>query len=128
MSACGSYQPVIDFSLDGIQECKSSSLSADIYSISFKGCKTVYPIKIIRTFNKFKVDEKKILKEVIADFNLNILRINCCVCDNPKRSFIRYALSHGASFAYEYCESKAEYIVSSAMHKKRTSCLAILHI
>lgn len=124
MKVCGSYEPVIDLSLDGIQECKSSSLSADIYSVSFKNCKTVYPIKIIRSFNKFKPDEQEILKSVLKDINSNVLKIRTCVCDNPKRSFIRSALSHGASFAYEYCESRAEYIVSTALDNKRRGQLA----
>ena len=37
---------------------------------------------------------------------------------------MRYALSHGASFACEYCESKAKYIVTSALDKKKAGKLA----
>lgn len=107
---CPQFRSVLDLSLDGIQESKSSSLSADVYSVSFKGCRMVYPIKIIRTFNKYKIDEQAEFQKVINDINENNLTTETAVGDNLKRSFMRCALCSGASFACEYCESKAHYI------------------
>ena len=107
---CPSFQPVVDLSIDGVQECKSSSLSSDVYSVSFHGCKTVYPVKIIRPINKYKVDDQLHLEIFVKDILDNSLRISCAVFDNPKRSTARCALCFSASFACEYCESRAEYI------------------
>ena len=111
-ATCPNYQPLVDLSLDGVQESKSSSLSADIYTVSFHGCKTVYPLRIIRPINKYKVNQEMYLRYIISDINLNNVTIKTAVMDNPKRAFVRFALSHGASYACEYCESKAEYVVT----------------
>lgn len=98
-------------SLDGIQESKSSSLSADVYSISFKNCRTVYPIRIIRCINKFKVDEQEQLRYVLDDIKDNECILENAIGDNPKRSgCFRCALSSSASYACEYCVSKAVYM------------------
>ena len=116
---CRSSQrvPVLDMSIDGVQECKSSSLSADIYSVSFKNCRTVYPIRIIRPINKYKIDDQYHLKEVIDDLNHNLCQLRNAIFDNPKRACARCGLIHSASFAYEYCESKAEYICEDNTNK-----------
>lgn len=107
---CKCFNTTLDLSLDGVQESKSSSLSADVFSVSFKNCRTVYPVRIIRPINKFKVDEQVQIKAVVDDINNNNCCIHCAVFDNPKRSDVRCALSHGASYACEYCEAKAQYI------------------
>lgn len=107
---CPNFHPNLDLSLDGIQECKSSALSADIYTVSFKGCSTVYPIRIIRPINKFKVNDKENLRKVLEDINMNECFLKTLIADNPKRAFLRCALSHSSSYACEYCEGKAVYI------------------
>ena len=108
--SCPNYEPVLDLSLDGIQESKSSALSVDVYTVSFKNCKTVYPIRIIRPINKYKFNEQIQLKTVVADINQNHCKIKNAIMDNPKRSMARCALCSGASYACEYCESRAEYV------------------
>lgn len=118
--SCENFDERLDLSLAGVQECKSSSLSADVYSVSFKKCNTVYPIRIIRPFNKFKVNEQNQIKIVLEDINQNECILKNAVGDNPKRSGFRCALGHGSSFACEYCESKAVYItVTDRTGKKR---------
>ena len=109
-SSCKNYSPCLDFSLDGIQESKSSGLSVDIYSVSFKGCRTVYPIRIIKAYNKFKVNEQENIKEVINDINCSKCKLMTCVCDNPKRSNLKCTKCHSAYFACEYCMAKAVLI------------------
>ena len=107
---CPHFDPILDLSLDGVQESKSSSSSVDIYTVSFNNCQNVYPVKIIKTMNKFKIDEQLELKKVISDINENQCIIRTCICDNPKRSFLKCVLCHSSSFACEYCISKAHYI------------------
>lgn len=105
--ACPRFHPSVVFSFDGIQESKSSGLSADVYTISFHQCRTVYPVKIIRQFNKFRVDDQDHIKEVIDDINCSGCKILKCICDNPKRSILKCSLCHSSYYACEYCESKA---------------------
>ena len=121
---CPSFQPIVDMSLDGIQESKSSSLSVDVYTISFHGCRTVYPLKIIRPINKYKVDDQLHLANVVNDIINNNCRINSAVFDNPKRSMARCALCFSASFACEYCESRAIYIKHDDSDNKSKGHLA----
>ena len=109
--ACSEFHPILDLSVDGIQECKSSSLSADVYSVSFHGCRTVYPVMIIRPINKYKLNQQPYLKRVINDINDNDCLLHRAIGDNPKRSFFRCALGCGSYFGCEYCEVRAEYIV-----------------
>ena len=110
MMRCKNFNATLDLSLDGVQESKSSSMSADVYSVSFKNCRTVYPIRIIRCFNKFKIDEQFHFKLVLDDIKRNGLKLNGGIFDNPKRAFVRCAKNHAGYYACEYCESKAHYI------------------
>ena len=103
---CKNFHSSLDFSLDGIQECKSSSLSADVYTVSFSHCRSVYPIRIVRPINKFKMNDQEQLGSVINDINQCDCIIKNAIGDNPKRSCFRCGLSHAATFACEYCEGK----------------------
>ena len=119
-AACPNFHQVLDLSMDGIQECKSSALSADVYSVSFKGCRTVYPVKIVRPINKFKINDQEQIREVVDDINNNNCTVNTVIADNLKRSVIRCALSFGASYPCEYCEEKAIYIYNTDSAGKKT--------
>ena len=118
-NTCPNFNPSLKLSLDGIQESKSSSISADVYSVSFKGCRTVYPIRIIRPINKYKVDEQENIGRVISDINENDCHLYVCVCDNPKRSNMRCALCSSATYACEYCESRAVYVYKENSNKSK---------
>ena len=107
----------MDLSLDGIQECKSSSLSAEVYTVSFHQCRTVYPIRIIRPIHKFKIDEQKQIKIVLDDINNSECTLDTAVGDNPKRSTLHCALGSPSSNACEYCEVKAVYITDKDKKK-----------
>ena len=94
-------------SLDGILEAKSSSNSLDTYSLKFKGCRNIYPFKIIRPCEKFKYDEQIELRDVLRDIEENGVIIDCAVCDNPKRCTLNCKKIHSAKNACEYCENCA---------------------
>lgn len=97
----------IQLSLDGVQESKSSSQSVDIFSVSFKNCHKVYPLRIIRPINKYKYDEQAQIKNVILDISACTCIISETILDNPKRATMRCALGHAATYACEYCEAQA---------------------
>lgn len=111
MNQCPKKTNVIQLSLDGVQESRSTSVSNDVYSISFDNCKSVFPVRIIRPINRHKYNEKFHLNEVLSDIYENNLKISDIIGDKPKRSFFRCAKGHNSTNACEYCESPA-------VHKK----------
>ena len=108
---------MIQLSLDGILESKSSFTSLDVYSVAFNHCRSIYPIRIIRPCQRFKYDEQIQLEKVLADINENNLVIDCAVLDNLKRAIVRCAKNHAGKFACEYCYNAAVFHVDL---KKKT--------
>ena len=90
-------------SLDGVSESKSTSISLDVYSIQFDGCREIYPLKIVRALNKCHVNNEDQLSLVMSDVLANNLLLLAMIADNPKRAFLRKSLQHSAKFACEYC-------------------------
>ena len=113
------HPPIIQLSLDGIQESKSSSNTLDCYCVKFNHCQNIYPIRIIKPCEKFKYDEKQELKNVLDDLNANGVTIDCAVLDQPKRSFARCAKCFSAKYACEYCESCAVTYIDSSNKKAK---------
>ena len=93
----------IQLSLDGVSESKSTNTSLDVYSVKFEGCRDVYPLKIIRPLNKYPIDSKKQLAEVLQAILRENIILKSIVADNPKRSFLRDSLQHSGKFGCEYC-------------------------
>ena len=110
LNQCPNFSNEVNLSLDGVQESKSSTVSTDVYSCTFKNCKTVFPLRLIRPINRYKYDGQYHLKEVLQDLMANATRLHNMICDNPKRCFLRHALGHMAMFGCEYCESPAVHV------------------
>lgn len=110
MNKCPNKSKVVQLSLDGVQESRSSTVSMDVYSIKQVNCKCVFPIRLIRTFNRYKMDERNQFKKVLDDLNNNSFHVKDVVGDNPKRSFMRCAKCFSATYGCEYCESCAVQI------------------
>ena len=115
------YPPIIQLSLDGVQESKSSTASLDTYSVKFEGCRNIYPIRLIRPCDKFKYDEQEQLQKVLQDINENDLIIDCAVLDNLKRSTARCAKNHSARHPCEYCNNGA--VTHSVSNQKLVSII-----
>lgn len=115
--------PEVKLSLDGVQECRSNSVSMDVYSVKMENCRNIYPLKIIRPINKHRIPYKPHFKKVLDDLNECQCVLNAFIGDNPKRSVIREALNHASRFACEYCIAKAaqytERNVKLAEEKKK---------
>ena len=106
---------IIQLSLDGVQESRSSHNSLDVYSITFNNCRNIYPIRIIKPCQKYKYDEQFELKQVLDDLNSNNITIDCGVFDAIKRSTVLCIKGHSARFPCQYCESCA---VPCSIHTK----------
>ena len=113
------HPPIVQLSLDGILESKSSFNTLDCYSVKFNHCRNIYPIRMIKPCEKYKYDENKELKNVLDDINANGITIDCAVFDQPKRSFARCAKCFSAKYPCEYCESCAVTYIDTSSKKTK---------
>ena len=107
-SKCPNPQKNLQLSCDGVAECRSNSVTLDVYSVRAVNCRQIYPVKIIRPLNRYKIDHKEHLREILNDF---VRKNSCClkhyIGDNPKRAIAKDCLNHASLFACEYCFSCA---------------------
>ena len=103
---CPKFDKNMVISVDGVSEAKSNSVSIDVYSSKFRGCRYVYPHRIVRPLKKGYVDNKEQLRKFIQDIDENSAHIDNLVADNPKRSDCKDCLCHSAMFPCEYCFAK----------------------
>ena len=98
-------------SCDGVKECRSNSVSLDVYTSRFRNCSVVYPHRIVRPLAKYKgIDNQKQLKLFIKNILENGLDIDEFLGDNPKRAHARNCLCHSSKFPCEYCVAKGVLI------------------
>ena len=109
---CHPFQPFqnahLQFSLDGVQESKSSGVSIDAFTLKFNECRNIYPIRCVKPYNRIKYDEQESLAIVLNDIINSNCVIDNAICDNPKRAILRNALCHSSLYACEYCEASAQ--------------------
>ena len=110
--------PIIQLSLDGVHESKSSTNCIDVFSLKFNNCRNIYPIGLIRPCEKFKYDEQSQIERVLSDINDNDVTIDCVVLDKPKRSTALCCKGASAKYPCEYCEGCAVHIAISAKSSK----------
>lgn len=108
----------VNFSCDGVADSKSSTVSMDIFSISFPECSRVYPLTTIRPSKKNAVDFQSELRIVLEDLKQQYIKILNALADNPMRSNLRNCKNHSAYFSCEYCRSSAEYYQDPILKEK----------
>lgn len=91
----------------------------DIYSIKFKGCRYIYPIKIVRPIDRYKYCEKEEIRSVVSNLNERQIILEACIFDNPKRSVAKDTKSHSSTHPCEYCECGAVTYKDNTMSKKK---------
>lgn len=100
----------VQVSIDGVAECRSNTVSLDVYSIRFAKCRNVYPIMIIRPLGKYCVDNQAYLDTFLTDICSNGCIIDAFVGDNLKRAIARYCKTHSSYFPCEYCTSQGQIL------------------
>ena len=108
----------VNLSCDGVADSKSSTVSMDVFSISFPECSRVYPISIIRPTKKSYVDFKSEIRIVLEDLKQERVKILNFLGDNPMRALMRDCKNHSGYFSCEYCRSSAEYYQDPKMKKQ----------
>ena len=120
---CNTNCSSVQLSCDGVSETKSTSTSLDVYSIKFNGCRSIYPVTILKPICKNEINTNTILQSIINDIHHCSLTLDKFIGDNPKRALARNCLSHSSSYACEYCCARAALFrpqgyVSAASRKK----------
>ena len=106
-------------SCDGVSESLSTSVSLDVYSVKFEGCKTIYPLRIIKPFNKYSIDDNEQLRLVLNDLHDNNCEITQYIADNPKRSNARQCLCFSSWHPCEYCFAKGTKLETNSLETKK---------
>ena len=104
-----SNQISINLSCDGVADSKSSSVSMDVFSLSFPECRNIYPIMTIRPQVKGTFSFQDEFSLVLDDLKMNKVKINNILADNPMRALMRCAKNHSSYYSCEYCRAAAEY-------------------
>lgn len=99
---CPNPVPRLQLSCDGVAECRSNSVSLDVYSCKTINCRQIYPKRIIRPINRHRIDHDRNLRDVLDDLTRNSCTVNQFVGDNPKRATAKGVLNHSSSFPCEY--------------------------
>ena len=115
----------MQISCDAISESKSTSISIDVYSLRFKNCKVVYPLRLVRPVKKKSIDNKKQFKLFINDIlSCEGSRITEYCADNLKRATGRDCLNHASTYPCEYCFNKGVRSQSKNFSSKTKTLLA----
>ena len=116
---CPNFNSSVHVSLDGVSECKSNINSFEVYSLRFTGCRTIYPIQIVRPIGKHRIDHQYYLDLFLTDICMNCLIIKAFLGDKPKRSTAKFTKDSGAYYPCEYCESKGQLFNAQDDYTKR---------
>ena len=113
-SRCSRHQQdlknmTVDLSCDGVADSKSSSVTMDMYTLSFPECRTVYPLAAIRPDDKSSIHFQDELSIVLDDLKSNNIKIRNVLADNPMRALMRNCKNHAGYFSCEYCRASATY-------------------
>ena len=93
-------------SCDGVSECRSNSVSIDVYSTRMIGCKQVYPHLLVRPLSKTYKDETDHLRMLLDDIKENPFNVKHFVADNLKHAVAKNVLNHASLYPCEYCFQK----------------------
>ena len=99
-------RPKLQLSCDGVAECKSNSVTMDVYSVKTTVCQVPYAVKILRPCSKYKiVDQGVHFSDVLQDVQTQGDIVHY-IADNPKRAIARDSLQHISNYPCEYCFAK----------------------
>ena len=109
-------------SLDGVAECRSTSVSLDVFSTKMKNCRLIYPHRIVRPLGKYRgLNSQDQLKKFLDNVQSSQKSIRNFVGDKQKRSIANNALGHASWHACEYCFARGVPLsVTTAKNKKTT--------
>ncbi len=95
---------IVDMSLDGVPESKSSGLSIDVLSIRFHGCDNIYTVGIMQPAKKgIKGKDEILLRpflEELAEAGIHVRRV---IADAPKRAVLQGMKTHASTYGCHYC-------------------------
>lgn len=101
---------------DDVPESNSTKVSFQVVSLRFKGCRNIYPIRLVRPVGS-KPSLEEVYREIITELNDLDMRVDSIVADAPKRAKLRRTKQFNARYGkYIYI-----YIVNA-------HCMMLVHI
>ncbi len=98
---------IIDVSVDGVPESRSSGLSIDVLCVRFTDCRNLYCVAILQPWQKkLAGKDALILEPFLRDLPQSGLRVRRILADAPKRAPLQGLKSHAATSACPYCAAK----------------------
>ena len=104
----------IVLSYDGVPESKTSGVnsSLSIVCLRFHGCRTIYPIVLIKVTDKtYKSTASEVFQPVISEVNQLGLTVECLVADAPARAFARCQKTHAGFLSCDLCLAHGSKLV-----------------
>ena len=117
--SAATHKKEVQLSCDGVQESLSTTVTLDVYSIKFDGCKKIYPLRVIKPLRKVTIDPIQQLKSVVDDIYMNKYKISQFIGDQPKRSNARQCLCFSSWYPCEFCFAKGTKIITNSAEKKK---------
>ncbi len=115
---------IIDVSVDGVPESRSSGLSIDVLCIRFADCRNVYAVAILQPWKKrMSGKDAAILAPFLGDLPASGLKVRRIIADAPKRAPMQGLKSHAAKSGCPYCKAhkiNGQYPSSTMDHPLRT--------
>ena len=109
-------------SLDGVAECRSTSVSLDVFSTKIKNCRLVYPHMIVRPLGKYRgLDNQELLKWFVDDVKSTHKSICNFVGDNQKRAIANNSLGHSSWHPCKYCFTRGVGFTTTNAQNKQTT-------
>ena len=114
---CPRHNKDVSVSVDGVSESLSTSVSLDVITTKFNDCREIYPIRILRPTNGYKISNSDQLKITLDDLVANNCIMKKFVADKLKRSDIKCTKGHSAYYPCEYCTGKGTKILTSKVQE-----------
>ena len=115
---CPTKSSTVQMSYDGVGENKSTTVSLDVFTVSFDGCRIVFPKTLYRSLLTNDTSEDERIQPILTDLTENECTLRQVVADNPKRAILRKCLSHSSFFPCEYCYLEGTSFKDTSYKKK----------
>ena len=96
----------IVLSFDGVPESKSGSVvtSLDVVSVRFRGCRSIYPIVVLKVTDKlYHKTPEEVLGPIVDEILSLGLQLEFFIADAPARAFIRCQKQHSGNLSCDLC-------------------------
>ena len=108
------FSSTIDWGQDGIPEYNNSTKKGlDIMTIRFYPCKEVYPLAVFHQGEVKNLPVHEYIGPIVEELNKSNIQVKICICDAPKRSYLKNVKGHNSKYPCSYCIVSGTYLHGS---------------